>query len=160
MAVTYACSECRFYQVVDPITLKEKRRSGQQILCIHCGCELSPVQPRQGATDSQKRSRKQEKRAALREGGRRQPGSGAAEGFKGDVRAAGKYRGECKLTRAASYRLKLEDLTKLEQQATKSELPVFEIEFQGVNPHKSYVVMPLWVYETLMSESGRRDDEG
>jgi hypothetical protein len=110
-------------------------------------------------TDSQKRSRAQEKRVASRESGRRQPGSGARSGYEGDVRSPGKYRGECKLTRASSYSLKLADLRKLEIQAGHGELPIFDLEFCGVSPTRKYVVMPEWVYETLMEESGRRSDD-
>ena len=53
---------------------------------------------------------------------------------------------ECKLTRAKSFSLKLAELEKLEREAA-GEDPVFEIEFQGVYPHKRYVVMPGWLYD-------------
>jgi len=68
-------------------------------------------------------------------------------------------RGECKLTRAASYGLKLADLMKLEKQASKGEIPVFEVEFQGVLPHRRYMILPFWAYETLMDEAGRRSND-
>jgi len=125
--------------------------------CPFCNEEARREYTKRGITDSQKRSRNQEKRVARREGGRRQPCSGAMDGFEGDVRRVGKFRGECKFTRAASYRLKLEDLKKIEHQACGSELPVFDLEFQSESPAKRYVVLPEWVYETLMVESGRRD---
>ena len=95
---------------------------------------------------------------AVREGGHRQPGSGARDGFEGDVRNVGKYRGECKFTRASSYTLKLADLKKLEAQSGSGELPAFDVEFQSESPAKRYVIMPEWAYETLMLESGRRTD--
>jgi hypothetical protein len=157
--ISILCDECDRNTLVDTIVLESRKKVGLLLYCKHCGTELRrPTTPKRGATDSQKRSRKQEKRVAAREGGRRQPGSGSVEGFGGDVRVAGQYRGECKLTRAASYSLKLKDLMKLEQQASKNELPIFEIGFQGEVPQRNYVVMPEWVYETLMVESGRRPD--
>jgi hypothetical protein len=45
--------------------------------------------------------------------------------------------------------LKLESLTKLEQEASAGEVPVFEIEFQGVFPHKRYVVLRDEDYQAL-----------
>lgn len=156
--ILLVCPSCDHSTAYDSLVLRERARTGQPIRCKHCDFILERLTQKHGASDSQRRSRKQEKRAAAREGGRRQPGSGSVEGFGGDVRAAGRVRGECKLTRAASYTLRLSDLTKLEQQAKGEELPVFEIEFQGVRPHKNYVVLPLWAYETLMTEAGRRPD--
>ena len=156
------CGNCSKEQSINSLVFQARRRSGAGLPfpCPSCQADLYKVGERvkRGASDSQRRSRAQEKRVAQREGGRRQPGSGARDGFEGDVRLVGKYRGECKLTRASSYRLQLSDLVKLEHQAAAGELPVFDIEFQGVRPVKRYVVMPEWVYDTLMSESGRRDD--
>ena len=137
---------------------RRKARAGLPFPCHSCGEDLCKMgeRPKVGATDSQKRSRAQEKRVAVREDGRRQPGSGARDGYEGDVRVTGKYRGECKITRASSYSLKLTELRKLETQATAGELPVFDIEFCGVSPTRKYVVLPEWAYATLMQESGRR----
>ena len=94
---------------------------------------------------------------AAREGAKCQPASGSRSGYEDDVRKVGSFRGECKLTRAASYKLNLKDLTNLESHARGGELPALDIEFQGVNPPRRYVVLPEWVYETLMMESGRRE---
>jgi len=154
------CKECDHTTSINLTVYRQRKKAGLEILCSHCGAELSlrRDKPRLGATDSQKRSRNQEKRVASREGGRRQPGSGAVDGFEGDVRVTGKYRGECKFTRAKSFSLKLSELLKLERQAGSGELPAFDIEFQGVSPHKRYVVLPEWVFDTLMEESGRRTD--
>lgn len=158
--VPLLCKKCDKVTTINRLVLRKRRASGLPNLCQHCGEVLVNAKPKRGATDSQKRSRAQEKRVAAREGGRRQPGSGARDGYEGDVRAVGKYRGECKLTRASSYSLKVSDLMKLENQAGKGELPVFDIEFQGVSPHRRYVVLPEWAYETLMDEAGRRSDGG
>jgi hypothetical protein len=108
--------------------------------------------------DNLRRSQKQEKQVAEREGARRQPASGSRPGYKGDVRKLGQYRGECKFTRAKSFTLKLETLRELELQANYGELPILDIEFQVGPPNWRYVVMPEWAYEMLMTESGRRGD--
>jgi hypothetical protein len=156
------CTNCNVEQEVDKLIFEARRKAkaGLPYPCIDCGGDLFHTGDRvvSVATDSIRRSRKQERRVATREGGRRQPGSGARDGFEGDVRSVGKYRGECKFTRASSYSLKLADLKKLEAQSAAGELPVFDVEFQSESPPKRYVIMPEWVYETLMVESGRRVD--
>ncbi len=118
--------------------------------CVLCGGNLTWEEIRTGKTDSQKRSRAQEKRAAKRTGGGVQPGSGAGRA-KGDVRRAWHSRVECKLTRAKSYSLKLTDLEKIEKETVPPEKPIFEIEFQGVTPHKRYAVIPGWLLDHFMS---------
>lgn len=154
------CTKCnKVRHVSTPIRMK-RRRAGLPYPCPNCGVGLEhAVKIKKGASDSQKRSRAQEARVATREGGKTQAGSGNAAGYEGDVRKVGRYRGECKLTRAMSYRLRLEDIQKLKLQASGGELPVMDIEFQGVNPPERIVVMPEWAYETLMVEAGRRDSE-
>ena len=158
------CGACQKNVGVDKLVFAARRRAraGLTHPCPNCHADLlkvgTPVH--QKATDNVRRSKKQERRVARREGGRRQPGSGARDGFEGDVRSVGKYRGECKFTRSHSYSLKVVDLEKLEAQAAAGELPVFDVEFQSVSPPKRYVIMPEWAYETLMVESGRRGDAG
>jgi len=100
-------------------------------------------------TDSQKRSRKQEKKLAQDMGGRVQPASGAGSA-KGDVQVTGTARAECKLTRKKSYSLKLAEMEKIEKEAFYDEIPFLQLEFQGVHPHKKYVVMPYWAFRSLM----------
>lgn len=154
------CNACQSECEVDALVFqtKRKKRAGLVFPCPACGEDLYRFGEfvRQRTLDNQRRSKKQEKRVAVREGGRRQPGSGARDGWEGDVRNPGKYRGECKFTRASSYSLKLTDLKKLESQAAANELPAFDVEFQSESPPKRYVILPEWAYETLMEESGRR----
>lgn len=156
------CGDCGLTQDVDRTVYSKRVAAGLPWACRNgqCGGDLTKVgkKPRRGATDSQRRSRAQEKRVADREGGNKQPGSGAVDGYEGDVRVAHKYRGECKFTRASSFSLKLQELMKLERQAGSGELPAFDIEFQGINPHRRYVIMPEWAYEALMDAAGRRDN--
>jgi len=63
---------------------------------------------------------------------------------------AGVHRGECKFTRAQSYSIKLQDLLEIERHASGDEKPFLEIEFQGVFPHKRYVVLPDWAFQSLI----------
>jgi len=160
--ILFECGSCGARTLVDPLVFNARRkaRAGLPYPCLYCNADLNEHGRRLELreTDNTKRSKKQERRVAVREGGHRQPGSGARDGFEGDVRNVGKYRGECKFTRASSYTLKLADLKKLEAQAGSGELPAFDVEFQSESPAKRYVIMPEWVYETLMHESGRRPD--
>lgn len=156
------CTACQMIVTVDNLAFAagRKARAGLTYRCPSCGADLYETgkDVKIVITDNKRRSLNQERRVAVREGGRRQPGSGARDGFEGDVRHVGKYRGECKFTRAASYTLKLADLKKLEAQAGSGELPAFDVEFQSESPAKRYVILPEWAYETLMHESGRRVD--
>ena len=154
------CRTCGKQQVVRSYLANKRAHAGLPNPCESCGADLNQVgqqETHRGLPDNLRRSRRQEKQTAAREGGKCQPASGSVSGFEGDTRVVGKYRGENKFTRADSYRLKLEDLQKLENQATCGEFPIFDIEFQGICPTKRYVVMPEWVYETLMHDSGRRN---
>jgi ribosomal protein L44E len=105
-----------------------------------------------GRSDDYRRSKLQEKRAEKRYGARRQPASGAMPHAKADLRDPGRLRVECKLTRARSYTLKLDDLKKLEREKSADEHPVFEIEFQCEKPFRRYVVIPQWLYSHLAEE--------
>lgn len=96
--------------------------------------------------DNLKRSRDQEKRTARTWGMRQQPASGAKGGAKSDMRKRGVARGETKETINKSFSLKLEELEKLELEAAGKEDPFFMIEFQGVTPHRRYVVAPEWLW--------------
>jgi hypothetical protein len=156
----WECPKCKLGISIDGVRERALNIAGLSPYCTSCGKEMykscrEAASP--GKTDSQKRSRAQEKRAASRWGGKRQPASGAGT-EKGDVRVKGVVRGECKLTRSSSYTLKLKDLETLEKQAALNEEPVFEIEFQGVYPSKRYVVLPGWVYDSYL-ERKRNDPD-
>jgi hypothetical protein len=112
------------------------------IQCVSCSGMFKPMKPKRvGPNDNQKRSRSQEKRAAKRYDAKVQPASGAKKTAKGDIRAPGKIRGECKFTRSASFSLKLAELQKLRKEAKGGEVALFEIEFQGVYPPERFVVL-------------------
>lgn len=87
----------------------------------------------------QKRSKLQEQRIAEEIGGRVQAGSGSAWHSKSDVRKMGDLRIEAKYTAALTYRLKLEDLLKIRDEAIRGglETPVMQIEFVH-GGHNSY----------------------
>jgi hypothetical protein len=82
-------------------------------------------------------SAKQTKRASIAQerevmetlGGRRQPGSGALEGLKGDGRVRNKYRVEMKMTRQKSYAVTRAELAKIRGECHGTERPLFVIDF-------------------------------
>jgi hypothetical protein len=150
---------CGHTNAVNKLVFNARRGTGLPYTCYECGEDLYETgsSPKRGKTDSQKRSRKQEKRAAKRIGGHTTAASGS-KAEKGDVRSVGDTRMECKLTRAKSYTLKLADLEKLEREAGL-EKPVFEIEFQGVYPHKRYAVIPGWLYDQFRETNEERNTD-
>lgn len=150
------CGYCGADNKINPLILKAKTAAGLPYQCSECREDLGEFgyKPRRGKTDAQKRSRQQEKRAAKRTGGKLTPGSGNQPGAKGDVRVMGSVRIECKCTTAESFRLKLEDLMKIERAGESGENPILEIEFQGVHPKRRYVVLPGWLYDHYASLSG------
>jgi hypothetical protein len=152
MGTAIQCGECQYTTIVNRLVWAVRRKPGLNYPCEECGADLYKVgtERKAGATDSQKRSRKQEKRAAKRMGGKVQPASGAGRA-KGDVRAPWHARVECKLTRASSFTLKLAHLEKIEREAAPPEKPILEIEFQGVTPNKRYAVIPGWLLDHLLS---------
>jgi hypothetical protein len=126
----------------------------KDIECTGCGTWFRPEAPaRVRGNDNQKRSKQQEKRAAARYDARVQPASGSMAGAKSDIRKKGVLRGECKFTRAAAFSLKLFELLKVEQEAAGGELPLFEVEFQGVYPVRRFVVLRAEDYAALKSEN-------
>lgn len=71
---------------------------------------------------------------------------------KGDVRADGELRVECKTTSKRSYTLKLDDLLKIQVEAIRGglESPVLQVEFQGpAGNNKKYAVIPWLDYLEL-----------
>ena len=70
------------------------------------------------------------------------PASGALDFSKSDVRVPGKFRIECKYTEADTYTLKLTELIKIRNEATrKLEQPIFQVEFKGKNKGR-YAIVP------------------
>jgi hypothetical protein len=92
-----------------------------------------------------KRSRNQEKGIADDIGGNVQKGSGACSGAKGDVRKAGQYRIEAKLTQASQYTLKLETLHKIMSECEGLEQPALVVDFVergSLRTKESWAVIP------------------
>jgi hypothetical protein len=152
MSFLVTCDNCGYLKEVktsaDILQLKNTAW-----LCPRCGTKTTKEVRKTEATYQQKVSRVQEKGAEKRYGARRQAASGALGGVKGDLRIPGKLRVECKTTEAKSFSLKLSELEKIEREASFGELPVFEVEFRTAQPAKRYVVLPYWVYDTLMEKS-------
>jgi hypothetical protein len=99
----------------------------------------------------------QERRAAEELGGRVQPGSGAPQFYKGDVRVAGDLRVECKTTGSKAYPLKLQEIEKIKAEALMGggEGWAMQIEFQTASGGKKFAVIDWADYVQL-----RRDQEG
>ena len=87
-------------------------------------------------------SQRQEKKGMEELGGEVIPCSGALPHSKSDGRVKGELRVEFKYTEADHYNLKIEDLIKIRNEATrKLERPVFQIEFKGTNKAR-YAIIP------------------
>jgi hypothetical protein len=92
-----------------------------------------------------RRSVMQERRVAKDVGGRVQPGSGAPDFCKGDVRVTGELRIECKTTSKSSYSLKFADLDKISLEALEGGMEdwVMQVEFQkSAGSSKKFAVLP------------------
>lgn len=88
-----------------------------------------PVPKRRRADAAKTHSAKQEKTVARLIRGFRTPGSGSGR-QKGDAVKAGVIRVEAKATSKASYRLKLDDLKKIEDHSVlNGEIPCFTVDF-------------------------------
>lgn len=149
--VTYNCTKC-----VENFSVDERLSYMKRIrpTCPKCGTILVKAKKRaRRKTDAQKRSIDQEHRAMKAYQVRRQPASGASEHYKSDGRERNKRRVEVKETTAKSYSLKLETLLKLEKEATCGEMPIFQIEFQGIYPYKRYEVLTAGTLENLIAEN-------
>lgn len=105
----------------------------------------------------------QERSIAEDIGGRLQPGSGAPEFYKGDVRKAGDLRVEAKTTSKGSYSLKSSELEKIRNEALSGgdEDWAMQVEFHGQFTKKKYAVIDwdryLHLREVLHKEQDRQE---
>ncbi len=90
-----------------------------------------------------RQSKLQERRVAEELGGSVQPGSGAPDFYKGDVRKAGDIRVECKTTGSKAYRLTQAELLKIQTEALSGgeESWAMQIQFQGQFTNRKYAVI-------------------
>jgi hypothetical protein len=104
---------------------------------------------------NKRKSRLQERRAAKDIGGREQPGSGAPEFYKGDVRKAQDLRVECKTTSAQAYQLRLIDLEKIKIEALRGNDPMWamQVEFQTQTGGKKFAVIDWQTFLDLRGGS-------
>lgn len=86
---------------------------------------------------TRERSVKQEKRVAKTYGGRETINSGATFG-QNDVESE-EYSFECKTTTKKSYVFKLAEFEKLQERTPIDKVPVFQMDFEGVN--KSFITL-------------------
>ncbi len=99
-------------------------------------------------------SLKQERRNAQMIGGRTQPGSGASNRAKGDVRKLGEWRGESKFTYAKSYSLELAILEKIASECGTGEKPLLFLDYVSKDTSKTkgkFVVMFEGDFEEMMN---------
>ena len=101
-----------------------------------------------------RRSALQERRVAEDLGGRVQPGSGAPEFYKGDVRKTGDIRVECKTTGTKAYRLTQAELDKIRSEALMGgeENWAMQIEFQGQFTNRKFAVIDWDVFLSLRGD--------
>jgi hypothetical protein len=91
-----------------------------------------------------RRSRRQELELAQDTGGRVQKGSGSLPWAKGDVVHKGRFRAECKQTRARSFVVTRSILDKIRSESAFDETPLLDIVFLGPGgkTEDRFVVMP------------------
>lgn len=146
----YECPHCAAENEFDDYSLRMSPI--KRVFCMACRKDFKATKPKKGRSDAQRRSKDQEKRAARRYGGKVQAGSGTSSRAKGDFVDSGVLRGECKETTRKSFSLKVEELMKIEKEARGDELPLFEVEFQGVFPRRTYAIVPASQYQALRDE--------
>lgn len=98
---------------------------------------------------------KQEKKLAKRIHAWRVPGSGSGK-QKGDVRAKGIARVECKCTQKKSFSITREMLDKIDVAAgATGEIPIIHVEFldEDGKIETDCAVVPMWVLERLISDA-------
>lgn len=109
-----------------------------------------------------RRSMKIEDNIAEAIGGRRHKGSGALAYAKGDVRKRGRLRVESKFTQAASYRVTLADLRKIDSECSFGETPAFDITFVEPGTLReidAWVLIPRSEWQRLMEVDSAASDD-
>ena len=107
-----------------------------------------------GSYNCKKKSKTQETRVAKELGGRTQPGSGAFEHFKGDVKTPD-YLMEAKRTDKNSITVKGEWLSKIDHEAINAgKKPALVIEIGGMTgfTENEWVAIPLSDFKKLIGE--------
>ena len=107
------------------------------------------------AKANKRRSKRQETELATDTGGRVQRGSGSLPWAKSDVtKVFGKFRAECKFTRARSFSITRTLIDKLRSECDFLEIPMFDIAF--VNEHGAtddrWVAIPYHAWLKLVSK--------
>ncbi len=113
------------------------------------------------AKTKKRRSQKQERKRIEGVGGRAHVGSGAFSGHKSDG-STDRWRMENKFTTARSYRVTLDDLTKLKSECRNSQRPVFNIDFQNKRTgetSESWVLVRHKDWETMERENAAAKPE-
>ncbi len=111
-------------------------------------------------TPQQRRSQKQEERAAEEVGGRAQAGSGASWRAKSDVRDLGKLRIECKYTDKTVYILRLADLKKIRDEAITGGLEGWAMQIEFALWGRAYAVLDFKMFRHMHGFSAVGDEPG
>lgn len=103
------------------------------------------------ADHNKRKSVLQERSVAQDVGGKLQPGSGAPQFYKGDVRKAGDLRVECKTTGSKAFSLKLGEIEKIKGEALMggAEGWAMQVEFSGQPTKKKFAVIDWQEYLDL-----------
>ena len=101
---------------------------------------------------AKRKSQLQERRVAKDIGGHVQPGSGAPEFYKGDVRQDQQLRVECKTTSSQAYHVRLMDLEKIKSEALRGGDPYWamQVEFQTQTGGKQFAIIDWASFLYLM----------
>lgn len=100
-----------------------------------------------GSKSTRAQADKQERRVAKRLDARQTIASGQTPVDKGDVKSD-ILRVECKYTDNKSYSLKAEELSKIAQNATGSQIPLFFVEFR-TEGEAYYIIPEHWFHRLL-----------
>jgi hypothetical protein len=114
-----------------------------------------------GSYRCKKKSQVQEKRIAKELGGKTQPGSGAFEHFKGDVKLSD-YLIEAKRTDKQSITVKAEWLSKIDHEAINvGKIPALAIELGSMNgfTENEWIAIPMSEFKKLLERFGREGHE-
>lgn len=108
-------------------------------------------------TIPRRKSKLQERSVAEDVGGRLQPGSGAPEFYKGDVRKAGDLRVEAKTTSKMTFALKARELDKIRNEALSGgdESWAMQVEFHGTFTKKKFAVIDWQEFLELRESKGK-----
>lgn len=127
-----------------------------------------------GKAARDRKPKRHEKATAKALGGRKQPGSGGKDGFKGDVRDVAtplnEFLVECKRTEDQSLRVEARWLNKITTEAGPDREPALAIQFETnvlrkltrpgqVTAEADWVAVPRSVFKRLLDAAGAEEEK-